>query len=273
MEKVIITCALTGNFNKKSQNPNIPTAPEEIVRSALESREAGAAMVHIHFRDEEDKPSFRRDIIEKIVYQLRERSDLILCLTTGSSVHSEEERMTPLEFQPEFASFDAGSLNINDRVFVNSPQFLEKLARRMLEKGVRPEIEIFDRGQIENTMELVKRGLIKPPLHFQLVLGIKGGAPADARTLVYLVESLPPGATWSAIGIGVRQLPINLMALAMGGHVRTGLEDNIYYHRGELAKSNAQLVARIVRIAEEFGREVATPDEAREILGLKPRVI
>lgn len=171
------------------------------------------------------------------------------------------------------ASFDAGSMNFNDRVFLNPPDFLEELARRMLAADIKPEIEIFDSGMIGNTMDLVNKGLIKPPFWWQFVFGVKGGAPATARALVHLVDSLPPESLWSVCAIGRYQLPMNLMAIAMGGHVRTGLEDNLYYRQGELARDNAQLVARLTRLCRESGREPATPDEARAMLKIGHRAL
>jgi 3-keto-5-aminohexanoate cleavage enzyme len=174
-----------------------------------------------------------------------------------------------LDLSPELASFDAGSMNFGTGVFLNPPDFLDRLARRMRAQGVKPEIEVYDAGMIFNALRMCDAGLLEPPLHFQFVLGVPGGAPATAKSLLHLVEQIPPESTWSVIGIGAGQLPMNLMGMALGGHVRTGLEDNIYYSKGILAKSNSELVARLARIAREFGRAPATPAEARRILGLK----
>lgn len=200
--------------------------------------------------------------------------DILLNFSTsgGAGIVDEGERFNSLTAKPDLASLDAGSLNFYERVFLNPPAFLEELARRMREAEVKPEIEIFDTGMIGNALALVRKGLLDAPLWWQLVLGVKGGAPATARSLVHLVESLPPGSLWSVCAVGPGQLPMNLMAIAMGGHVRTGLEDNLYFRRGEPAQSNAQLVARLARIARECGREPATPAEARQILGLGAEV-
>jgi 3-keto-5-aminohexanoate cleavage enzyme len=174
-----------------------------------------------------------------------------------------------LALHPELVSFDAGSVNMGPNVFLNPPEFLEALAKETLEKGIKPELEVFEIGMVYTCIRLLERNLLKPPLHFQFVLGVPGGMPATAKSLIHLSEIVPEGSTWSVIGIGQGQLPMAMMAMAMGGHVRVGLEDNIYYSKGALAKSNAQLVERVARIAKEFGREIATPQEARKILNLK----
>ena len=179
-----------------------------------------------------------------------------------------EERLVPLSFDPELVSFDAGSINMRENVFLNPPEFLEMLAQETLIKGIKPELEVFEVGMVQTSIRYLDKGLLKPPLHFQFVLGVVGGMPATAKSLLHLSEIIPEGSTWSVIGIGPGQLPMAMIAMAMGGHVRVGLEDNIYYSKGVLAKNNAQLVERVVRIAKEFGREIATPQEAREILNL-----
>jgi 3-keto-5-aminohexanoate cleavage enzyme len=166
-------------------------------------------------------------------------------------------------------SFDAGSINMRENVFLNPPEFLEMLAKETLIKGIKPELEVFEVGMVQTCIRYMETGLIKPPLHFQFVLGVLGGMPATAKSLLHLSEIIPGGSTWSVIGIGLGQLPMAVMAMAMGGHVRVGLEDNIYYSKGVLAKSNAELVERVVRIAKEFGREIATPSDARKILNLR----
>jgi 3-keto-5-aminohexanoate cleavage enzyme len=177
--------------------------------------------------------------------------------------------MAPVTLAPEIASFDCGSLNFAERVFINSPAFLRELARRMNDHGVKPEIECFEPGHVWNALRLIDEGLLTPPFWFQFVLGVRGGSPPEVKQLQHLVEMLPPGAHWSVCGIGRAQLPLGMAAMAMGGHVRTGLEDNIWYRKGELAQSNAQLVARVARIAAELGRPLATPDQVRALLGLR----
>jgi 3-keto-5-aminohexanoate cleavage enzyme len=270
-DKIILSVATTGSWALKSQNPALPTTPEEIARAAVESWREGASIAHVHVRDDAGQMSCDLTRFRKVKELIRAQGcNMLLNFSTsgGAGRVVEDERFNSLTAGPELASLDAGSINFNERVFLNSPDFLEELARRMLEAGVKPEIEAFDSGMIGNALTLVEKGLIKAPLWWQFVLGVKGGAAATVRSLVHLVESLPTGSLWSVCAVGWRQLPLNVQAIVMGGHARTGLEDNLFYRRGELAQSNAQLVARLSRIARECGREPATPAEAREILGL-----
>jgi 3-keto-5-aminohexanoate cleavage enzyme len=272
MEKLIITAAITGSRITREIAPHIPITPVEIVQSAVECWEAGASIVHIHVRDPETGQGTQSlDIFKQVVEPLKEKTNLILCLTTsgipGRNLPT-EERLAPLELKPELGSFDAGSINLGDSVFINSPEFLESAAKKMKTLGVKPELEIFDLGMIVTCLRMKNQGKLAEPLHFQFVLGTPWGAPATPESLLHLHQHIPPDATWSVIGIGKGHLPMSMMALIMGGHIRIGMEDNIYYSRGVLAKSNAQFVERIVKIAGEYGREVATPDEARRILSL-----
>jgi 3-keto-5-aminohexanoate cleavage enzyme len=275
-DRLIISAALTGSWPTKDQNPALPVTEDEIAQSALECWRAGAAIVHLHVRDDTGKVTCEparyakaRDLI------IAAGSDVIINLSTGGGAGqtSDEERMAPVGLKPEIASFDCGSLNFGHRVFVNSPQFLDELADRMNRNGVLPEIECFEPGHVQNALRLIEDGKLKPPYWFQFVLGVRGGSPGDVRQLVHLVDMIPFGSQWSVCGIGHAQLQLGVIAMAMGGHVRTGLEDNLYYHKGELATSNAQLVERIVRIAGELGRPVATPAEARAMLGLKTAAV
>jgi 3-keto-5-aminohexanoate cleavage enzyme len=272
-DKVIITASITGSRMMRDIAPYIPLTPEEITQSAVECWQAGAAIVHIHVRDPEtglgsqDIGLFRR-----VVDPLREKTDLILCLTTsgipGRNL-SIDERLAPLALKPEIASFDAGSINLGGSVFINDPQFLDQAALRMKEARVKPEIEIFDLGMMMTALRMRKEGKLTDPLHFQFVLGTPWGAPATPKAFLHIHDYLPPDATWSNIGIGPGQMPMAMMALIMGGHIRVGMEDSIYLRRGELAKSNAQLVERVARLVREYERPPASPDEARHILGLK----
>ncbi len=275
MEKLIISVGITGSRITREQTPYIPILPEEIARSGIEAWRAGASILHVHVRDPktglgtQDYPLFK-----EVTDRIRSETDAILCLTTsgipGRNLEF-KERLIPLELQPEMVSFDAGSINMRDLVFLNPPEFLERLARETLAKGIKPELEVFEAGMVETCVRFMDKGLLKPPLHFQFVLGVIGGMAATAKSLLHLSEIIPQGSTWSVIGIGPAQLSMAMMAMAMGGHVRVGLEDNIYYSKGVLAKSNAELVERVVRIAKEFGREIASPGEARKILTLTPR--
>jgi 3-keto-5-aminohexanoate cleavage enzyme len=272
MEKLIITAAITGSRITREMTPHIPITPQEIAQSAVECWNAGAAMVHIHVRDPntglgtQDLEMFRQ-----VVETLRAKTDLILCLTTSGIPGRNlpiEERLAPLSLKPEVASFDAGSINLGGSVFMNPPEFLDRAAEKMRAGGVKPELEIFDLGMLVTCLRMRDEGKLDEPLHFQFVLGTPWGAPATPKSLIHLHEYLPSDATWSVIGIGKGHLPMSLMALAMGGHIRVGMEDNIYYSRGVLAESNAQFVERIVRIANEYGRDIATTADARKILKL-----
>jgi 3-keto-5-aminohexanoate cleavage enzyme len=273
MEKLIITAAITGSRMTRDVAPCIPITPDEIVQSAIECWDAGAAIVHIHVRDPKTGLGTQDlDVFRQVVEPLRERTDLLLCLTTSGIPGRNlpiEERLKPLELEPELASFDAGSINLGGSVFINTPEFLEAAAKSMKEKGVKPELEIFDVGMMVTCLRMRDQGYLEEPLHFQFVLGTPWGSPATPKSFLHLYEHVPEDATWSIIGIGKGHLPMAMMSLILGGHIRVGMEDNIYYQTGVLAKSNAEFVERIVRIAKEYGREVATPREAREILGLR----
>jgi len=272
MEKLIITVGLTGSRITKKQSPYIPITQEEIARSGIEAWKAGASVLHIHVRDPKtglgtQDPEIFREVVDRI----RNETDALLCLTT-SGIPGRNlpivERLQPLALRPEMVSFDAGSVNMGENVFLNSPEFLDALARETLSMGIKPELEVFEVGMVYTCIRYLEKGLLKPPLHFQFVLGTPGGMPATVKSLLHLSEVLPGGSTWSVIGIGSGQLPLAMAGMTMGGHVRVGLEDNLYYAKGVLAKSNAELVKRVVRIATEFGREIATPSEAKKMLSL-----
>jgi len=275
MEKLIITAAITGSRMTRDVAPYIPITPDEIAQSAIECWDAGAAIVHIHVRDPKTGLGTQElDVFRQVVEPLRETTDLLLCLTTSGIPGRNlaiEERLKPLELEPELASFDAGSINLGGSAFINTPEFLEAAAKSMKEKGVKPELEIFDVGMMVACLRMRDQGYLEEPLHFQFVLGSPWGSPATPKSFLHLYEYLPENATWSIIGIGKGHLPMAMMGLILGGHIRVGMEDNIYYERGVLAKSNAEFVERIVRIAREYGREVAAPREAREILGLRKK--
>lgn len=273
MTPLIITCAVVGAELTREQTPYLPLTPAEIADECLRAAEAGAAMVHIHARDPlTGEPTQSADVYAEIVARVRARSDVIVQISSGGAVGmSAAERLQPVldeRVAPEMASLTAGTVNFGDGVFWNSAELMRDFARAMTARGIKPEIEVFDLGHIANALRLVKEGLLHPPLHFDFVLGVPGGLPGEIRHLVQCVAEIPPGSTWSVAGVGRSQLPLNTAAILMGGHVRTGLEDNIYYRRGVLSEGNAPLVARIVRLAEELGRPVATPAQARELLGL-----
>lgn len=277
MDKLIITCAVVGAEVTKDQNPAVPYGPQAIAEAAIEAAEAGASIIHLHARDENGVPSQDPALFAEICARIKAKVDPILQISTGGAVTATtEERLAPLNHPAllehlEMASFTCGTVNFGTEVFMNSPEFLVALARRLKEKGLKPEIEVFEAGMITNAMRLIKAGELEHPLHFDFVLGVPGAMPGGFRELMFLHESLPSMCTWSVAGVGSRQLPLATMAIMLGGHVRVGFEDNLFYRKGELAESNAQLVERIVRLAGELGRPVARPDEAREILGIEAR--
>lgn len=269
MEKLIITVATTGAQTTKEHNPNVPFSPAEIAEAVYESWKAGAAIAHIHVKDEHGKNTLNLDTYKEVIERIQAKCDIILNLTTaGGLAQKDTERLKVCELNPEMATFDAGTMNFGHDVFYNTPSFLESLAKETQERGIKPEIEVFDVGMIHNALRIADKGLIKAPYHFQFVMGVAGGIPATPKHLMHMVKSIPADATWSAIGASKHQLTINTMSILLGGHVRVGMEDSVYYKKGQLAETNAEFVERIVQLSNTLGREVATPDEARKILSL-----
>ncbi len=270
--KVILTVATTGAWPSKQDNPNIPLQPREIADEIYACWKAGASVAHIHVRDDNNKSSMSFEKFKETVEYIRATDcDIVINLTTSGQLGlADEDRMKHIiALKPELASYDCGSMNwLHTSVFENSPKFLEKLGVVMQENNIKPEIEIFDTGMIYNALYYLKKGILKAPLHFQFVLGAAGGMDATVENLVFLKGLIPAGSTWGALGIGKGHLPVMYAALALGGHLRVGMEDNIYYSKGVLAKSNVEFVERTKRIARELNKEIATPDEARKILGL-----
>ena len=275
--KRVITAAICGSWPTKEMNPNVPYSPEEISKQAYDAWKAGAAIVHIHVRNADGSPSTDYDLYKETIDRIRAYKDCDVCInitSSGSVDFGDEERIYPIQkLLPELASFDAGTLNWQHRtVFMNPPSFLEKLGSALIEADVKPEIEIFDAGMIYNAIYYIKKGFIKSPAHFQIVLGCPGGMTSTVENLVHLVNIVPEDCTWAACGISSAHLPIMMHTVAMGGHIRVGLEDNLYMGSGVLAESNAQLVERAVKLLKINNLEPATPSEAREILGLKRKV-
>jgi|SRR5579875_1503303 3-keto-5-aminohexanoate cleavage enzyme len=270
MQPVIITAAIVGAEVTREQQPRLPISPQQIIEAAVESYQAGAAIIHIHVRDEHGKASQDAALFREVVEGIRARCDVITQVSTGGAIGmSAQERLQSVECRPDMATLTTGTVNFGDGVFMNDLSLVETFARRLRDDGIVPEVEIFDVGMIDTALRLRTAGLITDPVHFDFVMGVPGGIGADPAHLVHMVRSLPPGSTWSVAGIGRHQLTLGVMALAMGGNVRVGFEDNIYYRKGVLAQSNAELVARIARIAAELDRAVATPAQAREILHLE----
>ncbi len=269
MEKLIITAAVTGSLPTKKKTPHVPILPAEIVEAGVRCEQAGASVIHVHARNPQDEsPSTDVQIFREICAGLRERTNLIIQISTGGRAGmAYEQRSDRLALRPEMASLTTGSVNFPDAVYANSPELIERLARDMQAYGIKPEMEIFDVSMIANAVALAEKGLAAPPLHFDFVMGLRGAIPATVENLVHLKNSIPVGSSWTVAGVGPAQLVMNTHAILMGGHVRIGLEDNIYFRKGELA-ANERFVERMVRLAAEFGRETATPDEARRIMHL-----
>lgn len=270
MNKLIITIAPTGNVPTREMTPYVPVSPEEIAREIVDCHNAGAAVAHIHARDEEQRPTHRREVFAEILHRLEAAGCPVIRQFSTGGRHGKtfEERSENLSLNPEMASLSTGSTNFHNMAYVNAPDLIEFLAGIMKERKIKPEIEVFDTAMINNAVLLAQKGLIREPLQFNFVMGIKGALPATPKNLFHLMESIPQGSPWTVSVIGPQHVPLSAIALALGGHVRVGIEDNIFYARGDLA-TNVRLVERIVRIAREIGRAIATPDEAREILGLK----
>jgi 3-keto-5-aminohexanoate cleavage enzyme len=269
LQPLVITAALVGAETTRKHNPNLPLTPEELAAAAHDACEAGASIIHLHVRDEAGQPTQDRGVFERTIRLIKQRCDAIVQVSTGGAVGmAPEERLQPVTLSPEMATLTCGTVNFGDQVFSNPFPLIRQFAAAMREYRVRPEIEVFDSGAIATAARLIALGLVDAPLHFDLVMGVPGGVPPTPRHLMCLVESLPAGSTWTVAGIGRHQLSLGHLAMALGGHVRVGLEDNVHYSRGVLAESNAQLVSRIVRIARELDRPVATPAEARKMLRL-----
>ncbi|MCP4163696.1 MAG: 3-keto-5-aminohexanoate cleavage protein [Deltaproteobacteria bacterium] len=270
MQKLIITVALTGNVPTKEMNPNVPVTPSEIAEDVNRCAAAGASVFHVHARDKDQKPTLDTSIFKEIAKNIKAKNpDVIIQLSTGARAGKDEnDRIKPIDLLPEMGSFTTGSNNLPGIVYENSPSFIKKLGETFGKTGVKPEIEVFELGMINNAQFLVNKGILKEPLHFSFVLGATGSMPGTVQNLSFLTQSIPNGSTWSVAGIGKSEIPLATAAIAMGGHVRVGVEDNLFMPDGSQA-SNLTLVEKIVRIAKEVGRDIATPDEAREILSLK----
>ncbi|MBC5734914.1 3-keto-5-aminohexanoate cleavage protein [Flavonifractor sp. DFI.6.63] len=271
--RVILTVAPTGSSTPAAKCPGLPVTPAEIAAETYECWKAGASVVHLHVRDDQGNASMEYEKFRESVALIREKCDIVINMTTaGGFGVPDDERILPLDLIPEMATMDAGSMNVKgDFVFHNSVAFLEKLGRRAQELGIRPEIEVMDTGMVYTALRLIEQGYIKSPPHFQMVLGMENGMAATVENLVYMKNLLPPGATWSAFGVGKAHLTILMATLALGGHVRVGMEDNIYLDAGQKASSNVDFVERTRRIIELNNKRPATPEETRAMLGLRSR--
>ncbi|HXB83340.1 MAG TPA: 3-keto-5-aminohexanoate cleavage protein [Candidatus Acidoferrum sp.] len=268
MDPLIITCAPVGAEIRPEQTPYLPYTPQLLGETARAVREAGASILHVHCRNDDGTNTHSVERFGQAYEAIRGQSDLIVQFSTGGAIGmTPQERAAVLELRPEMATLTCGSVNFGDDIFENSFPIMRDLLKKMNEFGVRPELEIFDKGHLANARRLARERLLLFPQHVDFVLGVPGGLEATVQNLCDLVDDLPEGCTWSVAGIGKRQLPMAMAAIAMGGHVRVGLEDNLFYSRGRLAR-NDELVARVARLAAEAGRTIATPDRARKVLGL-----
>lgn len=301
MDKLIITAAITGGATVPSLTPHLPITPRQIADSAIKATKAGAAIVHIHARRPEDGfPSSDPEHFREILTRIKKKSDAVVCISTGGSVLMtiEERTATIPLFKPEMCSFNLGSINFalhnvipsikefkylwereflemsKDLIFKNSFKDLEYLCSIVSENNTKPELEVYDVGHLYNLDFLIQQGMMQPPFHLQFVMGVLGGIRGTPEDLTYLKTKADVlfgknNYTWSVIGVGAAEINLSTMAIHMGGHVRVGLEDNIYIKKGVLAKSNAELVDKVVGLAQILNREVAGPGDARGILGLK----
>ncbi|MCB1464910.1 MAG: 3-keto-5-aminohexanoate cleavage protein [Nitratireductor sp.] len=288
--KTILTCAVTGNLMTPEISPHLPVNPEEIATQALDAAKAGAAILHLHVRDPKTaKGSMDLNLYRELVARIREKNeDVILNLTTGEGgrfIPSEDDpqlaapgstlcapgkRVAHIEeLRPEICTLDFNTMWSGQASVINSPRNLEIMAERIYRAGVKPEIEIFDSGDLHMVKDFVARGVLKTPLMVQMVLGVRFGAVANPQTMSYLVSQLPQGSDWAAFGIGRMAFPMLAQAYLLGGHVRIGMEDTAYISRGEHCRSNAQLVEKAISIVQHLGGDIASPDEARQILGIR----
>ena len=275
MDKLIITAAVTGSAATRGSNPNIPYTPEEIADEIIRSYGAGASIVHVHVRDPKTGgPSFEMEYFREVRDRVRSRCDILLNFTTSAlnltGENIMEKRIAPTALGPELCTLDIGSMNFRNRVFINPPEWGLYCAKIARERKVKPELECFDAGHIQQCLNLINQGLLDPPYLFQICLGTEGGMEASTKSFLFMKDLLPTKDTvWTTLGIGRAEFHMAVLAILHGGHVRVGFEDNLYLSKGALAKSNAELVEKVVRLAKELGRDIARPDDAREILNIK----
>ena len=277
--KVIITAAVTGAWPKKENNPNVPMTPQEIADDVYACWKAGAAVAHLHMRDDEGNGTMDTAKFEETVNLIHTKypdCDIVLNLTTSGDIHADDEiRVAHVKkLKPEMASYDCGSMNwLNSGLFLNTPKFLTDCGLLFQELGVKPEIEAFDPGMIGNAAYYIKKGVLKTPVHFQFCMGCANGIAGSMKNLIFMKETADElvgkgNYTWSCFGVGHSAMEMLYGAVSLGGNIRVGMEDNVMYAKGQLAESNVQFIERAVRVIKEYGKEVATPDEARQILGL-----
>lgn len=274
MDKLIITACICGAEVMKENNPAVPYTVEEIAEQAYGAYKAGASIIHLHVRYDDGTPTQDLERFRACFEAIRAKCpDVIIQPSTGGAVGmTNDERLQPIQLNPEMATLDCGTCNFGgDDIFVNTENMIKDFGEKMIARNIKPEVEVFDKGMIDMAVRLNKKGYIKSPMHFDFVMGVNGGISGTPRDLVFMAGSIPEGSTWTVAGVGRFEIPMITMGIIMGGHVRVGFEDNVYLSKGVLAKSNAELVEKVVRIANELGREIATPAEARQILGLEQK--
>ncbi len=273
MVKTIISVAVVGSAPTKEMNPAVPYTPKEIAQAAIECSRAGAAITHIHVRDPATGVVCSWiELFREVVDRIRQECDILINLTTsGGNIPGEniiEERLEPVALKPDICSLDVGSMNFREHMFLNPPAWGRAAAKRMRESGVKPEIEVFDAGHMRQALHLIGEGLFDPPPFVQLCMGAGWGIEATPDNLLFMKNQLPPDVPWSVLGVGRSQLSMITMGIILGGNIRVSFEDNIYLRRGVLLKSNAQMVEVAANLVGQLQREVATPSEARQILGI-----
>lgn len=269
--KIVITCACTGAETSKELQPALPITPDEVAKTAEECRAAGAAILHLHVRDDQGKATQSVARFKEAIEAVRRKTDIIIEITTGGAVgDTAEERLRPvIELEPEMASLDCGTVNFGDEYIVNTLPVMRTFAAEFKKRRVRATLECFDLGHVYASHYLIKEGLLEEPYHYGFVLNVPGAVPYTVENLSAFIKALPAGANFTVMGIGRSSLPAQYGAIATGGWIRVGFEDNVYFSKGVLAKSNAELVERAARIAHESGLAPATPDEVRKYLKLK----
>lgn len=272
MEKLIITAAICGAEVLKEHNSYVPYTVEETVTEALEAYKAGASIIHLHVRNDDGTPTQNVERYRLVMNEIKKRcSDLIVQPSTGGAVGmSNDERLQPIILNPSMCTLDCGSVNFGgDEVFINTENDIIYFSEKIYERNILPELECFGKSHIDQVLSLYKKNILKDHLHFSFVLGINGGQTGEERDFIFLKDSIPKEATYSVAGVGKYEFSLAELSIKHGGHVRVGLEDNIYIEKGLLAKGNAELVRKVVAIAKKYGREIATPNEARKILHMK----
>lgn len=275
MEKLIITCAISGAEVTKESNPHVPYTASEMAESAYQAYLAGASIIHLHARFDDGTPTQEASRFLEIMKAIKSKCpEVIIQVSTGGAVGmSRDERLGPVALNPEMATLDCGTLNFGgDDIFVNTENDIKYFAKALESRGIYKELECFEKGHIDMVLRLAKKGFINPPYHFSFVLGVNGGMTGEERDFLFLKDSIPQEATFSVAGIGRFEFSLAELSIKHGGHVRVGLEDNIYIEKGVLAPSNAALVSKVVLMAQKYHREIANPEETRKILRMEKKI-